>query len=93
MRLFGFNLTERLLFLINSKVDQIMATQAQLAADLDNLQLQVEKIGGEVQTLLERITDLENAINNGPPVSPEVESALANLKAQVQVVDDLVPDA
>ena len=38
--------------------------------------------------------DLEAVIASmGTNVSPELEAAVAALKAQVQLVDDLVPDA
>lgn len=77
---------------INRKVDMIMATQAELAQELTTVKDQVQKIGTETSTLIERITELEQAIANGP-TTPEVDAALAALKAQVQVVDELVPDA
>jgi hypothetical protein len=70
----------------------IMLTQSELAVQLTALTTQVQHIGVETDTLKTKITDLETAINNGGTVSPEVESALNALKAQVQVVDDLVPD-
>lgn len=77
---------------IQYKVDKIMATQAQLAADLALVAAQVAKIGGETQALLQRIADLEAALANSGNLTPEVEAALAALKAQVQIVDDLVAD-
>lgn len=93
MSFFGPSLTERLLFLILIKLERIMVTQAELAADLSSLQQQVSKIGGETQTLIAKVAALEEAINSGPAVTQEVQDALASLKDQVSVVDNLVADA
>ena len=76
---------------LNRKVECLMATQAELANELLNLGVQVQKIGTETATLKQKIADLEVAINNAP-VSAEVQAAFDALKAQVQAVDDSVPD-
>ena len=77
-----------------TKTHKTMATQEQLVADLTALTAQVTKIGTETSTLLTKVADLEAALSaSGAAVTPEVEAALAALKSQVQVVDDLVPDA
>lgn len=81
-----------LLHLILEKVNQFMATQAQLATELALVSAQVAKIGTETQATLQRVADLEAAIANAGNTTPEVDAALAALKAQVQVVDDLVAD-
>lgn len=70
-----------------------MANQTELAAELTALTATVAKIGTETSTLLTKITDLETALANAGSVSPEVQAALDGLKAQVNVVDGLVPDA
>lgn len=70
-----------------------METQAELAADLQKVSDQVAKIGTETSTLLQKVADLEAALAAGGPVTAEVQAAVDALKAQVQVVDDLVPDA
>jgi ubiquinone biosynthesis protein UbiJ len=77
---------------LEKQINKIMLNQSELAVQLTALTTQVQHIGVETDTLKTKITDLETAINNGGTVSPEVESALNALKAQVQVVDDLVPD-
>lgn len=74
---------------INNKLTQIMATQAQVAADLVALTDQVTKIKSEVTGKLQELAD---AIAAQGTASPEVEAALAGLKAEVQAVDDLVVD-
>jgi hypothetical protein len=74
-------------------LEKIMATQAELAASLDLVAVQVAKIGTETQGLKASIASLEAALAAAGGTSPEVDAALAALKAQVQVVDDLVVDA
>lgn len=82
-----------ILLSLHRKVSFIMATQPELVSSINALTANVAKIGTETRTLLQRITDLEQAIVNGAPVSPEVLEALAALQTQVGVVDALVPDA
>jgi len=67
-----------------------MGTQAEIAEQLVALKAQVEKIKTEVTEKLQALAD---AIANQGNASPEVESALADLKTAVQGVDDLNPDA
>jgi hypothetical protein len=75
-----------------TKVDTIMLTQTQLAATLTTLGGEIKKIGVETTTLLEKVTALTEAVANAGNTSPEVDAALADVQAQAQVVDDLVPD-
>lgn len=70
-----------------------MSTQAELASSLTAISEQVAKIGVESGKTLEKVTALEDALRNAGNTTPEVDAALAALKAQVQIVDDLVPDA
>lgn len=66
---------------------------AELASGLATVSAQVTKIGTESTTTLQKVTDLEAALGNqGSEVSPEVQAAFDALKAQVQIVDDLVAD-
>ena len=78
---------------IQKELKLIMATNAELKADLDAVSAQVAKIGTETSATLQKVTDLENALANAGGTTPEVDAAMAALKAQVQLVDDLVPDA
>jgi flagellar hook-basal body complex protein FliE len=74
---------------------QIMKTQSQLTAELTAIGNQLTKIGTESSTTLQKVADLEAAIaaqTGGAEVTPELEAAVAALKTQVQVVDDLVSD-
>lgn len=79
--------------LILTKLDQIMTTQTEAAIELNAVAEQVTKIGSETSTLLVKIQELTQAIENaGQDITPEVQQALDAVKAQVQIVDDLVPD-
>lgn len=78
---------------LNKAVKQILMNQAELAAQLALVQGQVAKIGTETAATLQKVADLEAALQNAGTVSPEVASALDALKVQAQAVDDLVPDA
>lgn len=92
--------THRRLFSCEIKLDKVLKllrmivmTQQELADGLNTLKAQVVKIGEESGKTLQKVTDLETALANAGQVSPEVQSAFDALKAQVQVVDDLIPDA
>jgi len=79
--------------LILTRLGKIMSTQAELAASLAAVSIQVGKIGTETAGLQAKIAELEAAIVAAGGTTPEVDAALEALKAQVQVVDDLVVDA
>jgi len=78
---------------IIERLDTIMASQAELAAELATVTAEVEKIGNETRALLQKIDDLTAALATSGATTPEVDAALAALKAQVLIVDQLVPDA
>lgn len=71
----------------------IMTTQAELTQGLTDLTAQVVKIGTETTTLVQKVADLETVLASQQDVSPELQAAFDALKAQVTVVDGLVPDA
>ena len=68
-------------------------TQAQVAQKLTELNTQVQKIGTETTALKQNVQDLKDALANQANVTPELQAAVDALAAQVQTVDDLVPDA
>lgn len=72
------------------KLNTIMATQAEHAQELRNIKAQNDKSRTEI---LAKIAALEEALANGGGTTPEVDEALAELKASVQTDDDIVPDA
>ncbi len=70
-----------------------MASNSELAADLKAVQDQVDKVGAETTATLAKVGELEALLANQPGgTSPEVDAAMAALKASVKVVDDLVAD-
>lgn len=89
----GLEWLEPLIVQINWRLDQIMSTQAELAAQLDELGVQLEKIAAETQSLLDKIDELGAIIAAGGNVTPELQAAFDAVRAQAQVVDDKVPDA
>lgn len=66
-----------------------MATQAEHATDLRTLKDQNEKARAEI---VAAIKVLEDALANAGSTSPEVDAAMADLKASVQADDDMNPD-
>lgn len=76
--------------LIIQNLKQIMATQAELAQQLRDVTAQNEK---SRQEILAKIEALEQAVIAAGNSTPEVDQALADLKASVQTDDDIVPDA
>lgn len=71
----------------------LMTTQAELTQGLTDLTAQVAKIGTETATLVQKVADLETVLASQQDVAPELQAAFDALKAQVTVVDGLVPDA
>jgi hypothetical protein len=82
-----------LLSILLAKVESIMSSQAELAAELANVTAHVAKIGTETQTLLDKIAELAAAIATAGGTTPDVDAAMVALQAQVDIVDALVPDA
>lgn len=76
-----------------------MATQSELAADLKAVLAQQQKTAGEITAVQKSVDDLkaqivvlEGQINAGGTVTQELIDAVAAVKTQAQVVDDLIPD-
>lgn len=72
--------------LINSKLDNIMGTQKDAAAQLNTVADQLAKVRSEVEALKE-------AAQNATNVDPELQAAIDRVATAVQGVDDLNPDA
>jgi len=86
----GSDLQLRMLRLITQKLESIMTTQAELAAQLLQVRDQITKVQTEITG---KIADLEAAIGAAGTVSPEVEAALQAVRDALQPIDDIVPDA
>ena len=76
-----------------------MATQAELAADLKAVLAKQQKTADEIKALqagqdvlTAKIVELQALVDAGGTVSQELIDAVAAVKAQAQVVDDLIPD-
>lgn len=74
-------------------LEQIMNTQAEMAQQMNAVTEQLGKIATESAATVRKVAELEQALANAGNVTPELQAAFDALKAQVQVVDDLVPDA
>lgn len=86
---------------IEEKVKLMAATQSELAADLRVVIQQQKKTQTEIQSvqsatdiLKAKVKELEDIIANNPEAAaiPELVQAVADVKAQAQVVDNEIPD-
>lgn len=77
---------------IKKGTGQIMATQAEAAAELRAAKETILKIGLETDKLIQTVKDLEAAVGNQTNASPELLEALAEVKTQLGILDDKVPD-
>lgn len=83
---------EQVLEAIHSLKELFIMKSSELAQGLTDVKTQLVKVGQETTTLQEKIATLEAAITDAD-VPQEVVDAFNEVKAQVQVVDDAVPDA
>jgi flagellar capping protein FliD len=81
---------ETQLNLIIKNQKTIMARQEEIAQQLRDMKAQNEKAR---QENLAKFTALEEAVANAGNSTPEVDEALADLKASIQADDDENPDA
>lgn len=78
---------------LDNQLKEIMANQTDMAAEMATITAQIAKIGEESKATLQKVTDLEAALANQGGVTPALQTAFDALKAQVTVVDNLIPDA
>lgn len=81
---------------ITKKLEIIMSKQSEAAATLNEVLAQQKKTAGEiaevqktVDVLKQKIAEMEQAAGE---VDPELQAAIAAVKQQAQIVDDLIPD-
>jgi len=73
--------------------EKLMSFQAEVTQEIMTVINHIAKVEFETRGLIEKIAALEEIIGQEPElISPELAAAIVALKAQVQVVDDLVPD-
>lgn len=77
---------------LRSFLQRIERKLTMTADEINAITAQVAKIGTETTATLAKVAELEEALANAGEISPEVQAAFDALKAQVQVVDDLVVD-
>ena len=87
-----FGVVAVLLLLLFFQLRKIMSNQAQTLAILTAASATLTKISEETKATLQKVQDLQDALNNAGNNTPEVDAALTALTTQLQVVDDLVPD-
>lgn len=88
-----------ILYRMEQKIDHIMATQAEVAAELRTANNQLRKLIADtagiqpaVDELKAKIVELEALVALGATVSQELVDAVAETKALAQAVDDNVPE-
>jgi hypothetical protein len=76
------------------KLNQIMATQTELVAQLATIKTTLDKVAAESAATLAEVTRLTDLVAGmGDAASAELIAAVQAVADQVKVVDDLVPDA
>jgi len=83
---------KKLLHSVISKLNIMGQNTDKALQDLQEIKTNLSKVSAESTTLLQKITDLENAAANAD-TPQSVLDAIADVKAQAKAVDDLVPDA
>lgn len=78
-----------LLGIIFERLWKIMTDQATHAAELAAIKDQLTKASGEI---VAKVSALEAAVAAAGGTTPEVDAAVADLKAVAQALDDLNPD-
>lgn len=84
---------------VEHKLETIMASQNELTNDLKAVLAQQQKTAAEiadvqagVDTLNAKVVALEEVIAAGVAPSQELVDAVAAVKAQAQIIDELIPD-
>ncbi len=78
---------------LTGKLDKMAKSQDELIAQVNEQGVKIDKIAGETRSLVDKVKELLEIIASGGPVKPELQAAVDAVDTQLQVVDDLVPDA
>lgn len=70
-----------------------MATLAEITSQVKGLHVTLNKIGNETDKLLQKVADLQAAVDNQPEATAELEAAVQAVADQMATVDSKVPDA
>lgn len=77
---------------IRINTEKIMATQTEIAQQLRNSVITLNKIGTETDKLIQKVADLTAAVANQDNASDELTAAVKAVEDQLKSVDDKVPD-
>ena len=88
----GLEWLEPLVVKLMWKLDQIMATQDEIIAKQQEQLAQINKINAETRSLIDKVKELLEQIASGA-VKEELANSTQAVSDQLQIVDDLVPDA
>ena len=78
---------------ILQRLESIMATQAEAAAQLATIAGTLDKVSGETTALLNEVQTLKDAAANAGNVTPELQAAIDAVASRAAAIDALVPDA
>lgn len=73
-------------------VTKIMATQAEVVAQLQAVQVTLNKVATEEASLVDKIAALQKIIDGMSDASPELVAAAQAVSDQAGVLDAIVPD-
>ena len=86
-------LLKQLIADISQLKELVMATREELVAELNAIKTQISKVGDETRSLLTKVEELLVLLAGAGNTTPEIDAAVTGVKEQLQIVDDLVPDA
>lgn len=78
---------------LTSKIDTMGANTEQALADLQDIQNTLGKVKAETTASLAKITELEAAAQANADTPKDISDKIAEIKASLKTIDDLVPDA
>lgn len=81
---------EELRYTLEQKLDRIIMTQQELADKLAAATAKINNVGNDIDLLMVRVKELQDAIENNP-VPPAVENAANALETALQAADDKYP--
>lgn len=81
---------EELKYSLDQKLDRIIMTQQELADKLAAATTKINNVGADIDILMAKVNELQDAIANNP-VPPAVENAANALETAIQTADDKYP--
>lgn len=81
------------LILIINKLNKMAANDEKALQELEAIKTNLQKVGNESAATLALVKQLQDTAGNNPGTPQVVLDKIAEVAAQVKVVDDLTPDA